>query len=386
MPEDSLLDEKIKSHWDEIKETIRRECGLSQIVYGTWIEPLIFERYESETAYILISHNNRMAIDYINKRFNAFFVVAISELIGIDSLQVVYIISDDVANTVIREKKNEEHRIQQGSRLKSKFTFESFVVGDSNRFAYSAAVAVAEDPGNAYNPLFLYGGPGLGKTHLLQAIGNYILHNTPEKAVLYVTSEEFTNEVVEHIMKGEPEKLRDKYRNVDVLMVDDVQFIVGKNSTQLEFFHTFNSLYQEGKQIVLSSDRHPKEIENLDERFRSRFEMGLTSDIQTPDYETRMAILRRLQEGNTLKVDDNVLEYIATGVVSNVRELEGAYTKIVAYSRLNKLTDTLACITGSIAEAYCGYIKNTELKDILLEKLPENIKRIADEFELKYFS
>ncbi|WP_049946272.1 DnaA ATPase domain-containing protein [Butyrivibrio sp. WCD2001] len=195
MPEDSLLDEKIRNQWNSIKETIRKECGLSPIVYGTWIEPLIFEKYESETAYILIPHNNRMAIDYINKRFNAFFVVAISEVIGIDSLQVVYIISDDVANAVTQEKRSEEHRIQQGARLKSKSTFDSFVVGDSNRFAYSAAVAVAEDPGNAYNPLFLYGGPGLGKTHLLQAIGNYILHNTPEKTVLYVTSEEFTNAI-----------------------------------------------------------------------------------------------------------------------------------------------------------------------------------------------
>ena len=265
-------------------------------------------------------------------------MAAAAELDGlIDELSVEFTFDAEEVKARNEEKMSEEKLAQLRASLKPKFTFESFVVGGSNRFAYSAAVAVAEDPGAIYNPLFLYGGPGLGKTHLLQAIGNYICRTAPEQKVLYVTSEDFTNEVIEYIRTGQVDELHEKYRTVDVLLIDDVQFIIGKKATQLEFFHTFNTLYQDGKQIVLSSDRHPKEIEALDERFRSRFEMGLTSDIQKPDYETRMAILRKLHEGKILDIDDSVFEYIANGVVSNVRELEGAYTKVVAYSRLNKL-------------------------------------------------
>ena len=199
-----------------------------------------------------------------------------------------------------------------------------------------------EPSGISYNPLFLYGGPGLGKTHLMHSIGHFIIENNHSAKVLYVTSEQFTNEVIESIRSGKTErmaKLREKYRTVDVLMVDDVQFIIGKDATQEEFFHTFNALHQAGKQIILSSDRPPKEMETLEERFRSRFEMGLIADIQSPDYETRVAILRKNSENYGKNIDDEVIDYIATNIKSNIRELEGAYNKIIAFSRLNNLVE-----------------------------------------------
>jgi chromosomal replication initiator protein len=334
----------IKERWQEIKEIVRNECMLTQISYNIWIEPLSLIRFANDTAYILIPNNNTMALDYIKQRFTSFLMIAISDVAELERLTVEFTLNAEI-NAVEEEiAEAKSQNAKEVSCFNSKFTFESFVVGDSNRFAYSAAVAVAENPGTVYNPLFLYGGAGLGKTHLLQAIGDYICRNSPEMNVLYVTSEDFLNEVVQHVHKGHggdkilgARLLHEKYRTVDVLMVDDVQFIIGKDSTQLEFFHTFNALYQEGKQIVLSADRHPKEIKELDDRFRSRFQMGLTSDIQKPEYETKMAILRRLHEGRRLDIDDKVFDYIANGVVSNIRELEGAYTKIVAYSRLNKL-------------------------------------------------
>jgi chromosomal replication initiator protein len=218
------------------------------------------------------------------------------------------------------------------------------VVGGNNRFAHNASLAVAESPGEAYNPLFLYGGPGLGKTHLMHAIGHFIIENNPGSKVLYVTSEQFTNEVIESIRSGKAEtmsRLRDKYRTVDVLMVDDVQFIIGKESTQEEFFHTFNALDQAGKQIIISSDRPPKEMETLETRIRSRFEMGLMADIGYPDYETRMAILRKKVETEHITFSDEILQYIADNIKSNIREIEGALNKLVAYSNLEKTEITM---------------------------------------------
>ena len=214
------------------------------------------------------------------------------------------------------------------------------MVGSNNKFAHSASLAVAESPGEAYNPLYLYGGPGLGKTHLMHSIGHFILEQHPEKKVLYVTSEEFTNEVIESIRSGNAAsmtKLREKYRTVDVFMVDDIQFIIGKESTQEEFFHTFNVLHAARKQIVLSSDKPPKEMETLDERFRSRFEWGLIADIQPPDYETRMAILRKNAENCDRLIDEEIIKYIATNIKSNIRELEGAFNKIIAFAKLNNV-------------------------------------------------
>lgn len=250
------------------------------------------------------------------------------------------------------------------ANLNPKYKFDTFVVGNNNKFAHSACLAVAESPGNAYNPLFIYGGAGLGKTHLMHSIGHFILEQTPTMKVLYVTSESFTNEVIESIRSGNATamtKLREKYRTVDVLMIDDVQFIIGKESTQEEFFHTFNVLHSAGKQIVLSSDKPPKEMETLEERFRSRFDWGLIADIQPPDYETRMAILRKNAEYYNRPVDDEIFKYIATNIKSNIRELEGAFNRIIAKSKIENQSE----ITMELAE--------DALKDIINPDKPKEI-------------
>ena len=279
-------------------------------------------------------------INYISSRYTSFFQVTITEMFEHD-YNVKFILKTEA------EKELQDNSAgYDAANLIPKYKFDTFVVGSSNKFAHSASLAVAESPGDIYNPLYLYGGPGLGKTHLMHSIGHFILEQDPDKKVLYVTSEEFTNEVIESIRGGNANanamtKLREKYRTVDVLMVDDVQFIIGKESTQEEFFHTFNVLHSARKQIILSSDKPPKEIDNLDDRFRSRFEWGLIADIQPPDYETRMAILRKNAEGCSRKINEEIIKYIATNIKSNIRELEGAFNKIVAAGKLNKVDVTL---------------------------------------------
>ena len=237
------------------------------------------------------------------------------------------------------------------------------MVGSNNKFAHAASLAVAESPGEIYNPLFLYGGVGLGKTHLMHSIAHFILQKNPSSRILYVTSEEFTNEVIEAIRNSNNTamtKFREKYRNIDVLLIDDVQFIIGKESTQEEFFHTFNTLHGANKQIILSSDRPPKDMDILEDRIRSRFEWGLTVDIQPPDYETRMAILRKKEELEGYNIDNEIIKYIATNVKSNIRELEGALNNLLAYSNLEKTE-----ITMEIAQK--------ELQNIITPDKPKEI-------------
>ncbi|MBQ1172275.1 MAG: chromosomal replication initiator protein DnaA [Lachnospiraceae bacterium] len=331
---------EIADRWEEIKEIIKKEYDLTDISYNTWIKPLKFYKDENHTVTILIPSDQAHAVSYITNKYKNFFQVSISEMFN-SEYQVSFILEKDIQNDNSDEEKINTYNInKENANLNPRYNFDTFVVGSNNKLAHSAALAVAESPGEAWNPLYLYGGPGLGKTHLMHSIGHFILEQNPDKKVLYVNSEEFTNEVIESIRSGNSTKmtqLREKYRTVDVLLVDDIQFIIGKDSTQEEFFHTFNTLHNAGKQIILSSDKPPKEMETLDERFRSRFEWGLMADIQPPDYETRMAILKKNVELYDRNIDDEILNYIATNVKSNIRELEGALKKVIAASRLNNI-------------------------------------------------
>lgn len=286
-----------------------------------------------------------MGLSYITKRYYLPLKVAIAEVTGTD-YEIEFILPDQTKNIVKhRPRKTATTEEAEKSNLNPNYTFDTFVVGNNNRFAHSAALAVAEAPGENYNPLFIYGGVGLGKTHLMHSIAHFIQEVHPELRVLYVSSETFTNELIESIRNGNTTamtKFREKYRSIDVLLIDDVQFIIGKESTQEEFFHTFNELHVAKKQIIISSDRPPKEMETLEERIRSRFEWGLLADIGSPDYETRMAILRKKEEEiEGFDLDDEILNYIAINIKSNIRELEGALNKLIAFSNLEKREITM---------------------------------------------
>lgn len=371
---------QIAERWDEIKENIKNEYDLSQVSYDTWIVPLKFYDDKDNIISILIPSDQSHALNYINNKYKNFFQVTITEMMQED-YEVRFILEK---NTEVNEDNasTPTYNINyENANLNPKYTFDTFIVGSNNKFAHSAALAVAESPGEVYNPLFIYGGAGFGKTHLMHSIGHFILENNPNMKVLYITSEEFTNEVIENVRSGNASnmnKVRDKYRSVDVLMVDDIQFIIGKQSTQEEFFHTFNALHNAGKQIILSSDKPPKEMETLDERIRSRFEWGLTADIQAPDYETRMAILRFNAENSDIHVDDNIIQYIATNVKSNIRELEGAFNKIVAKCK----TESSESINISDVELYLkDIISNNDNKKITPELI---ISKVAEEYGVSY--
>lgn len=273
---------------------------------------------------------------------------------------------------------NENTSVQQPdeSNLNPKYVFENFVIGNSNRFAHAAAQAVANDPAHAYNPLFLYGGVGLGKTHLMHAIGNRIKQNNPSMKVLYTSSEKFTNEIINSIQNKTTEAFRQKYRNIDCLIIDDIQFLKGKEQTQVEFFHTFNALKDADKQIIISSDRPPREIETLEDRLRSRFDQGLTADIQTPDLETRMAILRTKAASDNIVLPTEVITLLATNIATNIREIEGAYNKIVAYTSLMHMP-----ITVETAQKVLSDMGNDiKTRTITYEGI---IKVVADHYNVK---
>jgi len=350
---------EIRDRWDEIKEIIRDEYDLTAISFNNWVEPLQFYKVEDDIVTILIPSAQARLLKYIQKNYYFCFKATISEVMN-HEYDVIFIAEEDAivekkesSAESSRPKKSVSSLKYENANLNNKYKFDTFVVGSNNKFAHSAALAVAESPGEAYNPLYLYGGAGLGKTHLMHSIGHFVLEQNQDKKVLYVTSEQFTNEVIESIRSGNAAamtKLRDKYRTVDVLLIDDVQFIIGKESTQEEFFHTFNVLHSAGKQIIISSDKPPKEMETLEERFRSRFEWGLIADIQPPDYETRMAILRKNAEMYDKEIDDEIIQYIATNIKSNIRELEGALNKVMANARLNKQELNLALAEDALKD------------------------------------
>ena len=330
--------EIVQEKWDDILSTMKTEYDLSDVSYKTWVEPLHIYKIEGDTIYILPKDDAQpFTINYIKKKYEDLLKVTIADFTG-KEYNLEFILPKSVETEV-------QTPVARNSGLNPKYTFDSFVVGNNNKFAQNAALAVAETPGEAYNPLYIYGGPGLGKTHLMHAIGNYILTENPDKKVLYVTSEEFLNEVIESLRSTNNAtamtKFRNKYRAVDVLMIDDIQFIIGKESTQEEFFHTFNTLHSAGKQIILTSDRPPKEMKTLEDRIRSRFEWGLMADIGYPDYETRMAIIRNKVDTEHINLSTEILQYIGENIKSNIREIEGALNKLYALARLENKEITI---------------------------------------------
>ena len=343
------MDADLKNLWDKTLDIIKSE--LSEVSFNTWIKSCQPMSISSDT--IKISVPNSFTQDILDKRYKDLVINSIKAVCS-KIYKIEFIIMsdgyDNNENNTPEISKSIIVNDEMSSTLNPKYTFKSFVIGNSNRFAHAASLAVAESPAKAYNPLFIYGGVGLGKTHLMHAIGHYILASNPNAKVVYVSSEKFTNELINAIKDDKNEEFRNKYRNVDILLIDDIQFIAGKERTQEEFFHTFNALHDANKQIILSSDRPPKEIPTLEDRLRSRFEWGLIADIQVPDFETRMAILKKKADVENLNVANDVMGYIATKIKSNIRELEGALIRIIAYSSLTNREVTVDLATEALKD------------------------------------
>ncbi len=311
--------------WQKIVELLKNE--MTELSYNTWIKTI--EPISLKSNVLELGVLTEFIKGILESRYSELVRNAVRQVTA-KNLEIRFTI------TSADGLPNQTEKQPYVSILHPKYTFDTFVIGSGNRFAHAAALAVAEAPAKAYNPFFIYGGVGLGKTHLMHAIGHYIINRNPSQKVLYVSSEQFTNELINAIKDDKNEEFRYKYRSIDVLLIDDIQFIGGKERTQEEFFHTFNSLYEATKQIVVSCDKPPKDILTLEERLRSRFEWGLIADIQPPDVETRMAILRKKSQQESFEVPDEVMYYIADKIASNIRELEGALIKLIAYSSLTR--------------------------------------------------
>lgn len=362
--------DQLMSIWNEVLALMATEVARTS--FETWLKDTKPNRLEGNVLYIEVP--NEFTRDWVEARYTVALRKTLRHLLNED-LELRFEVNSPSINqqpenlpqkptpsTGVRNKQQ-----AQSTFLNPKYTFDTFVVGNSNRFAHAAALAVAEAPAKAYNPLFLYGGVGLGKTHLMHAIGHYALESNPDITVIYITSEAFTNDLIKAIGNKSMVEFRAKYRNADILLIDDIQFVAGKESTQEEFFHTFNALYEANKQLIISSDRPPKEIPTLEERLRSRFEWGLTTDIQPPDLETRIAILRKKAELEEIDAPSNVLSYIANHVQSNIRELEGAFVRVVAYANLHRTP-----ITQEIAvEALKDIIGTQRQKPITIDLIQQ---------------
>ena len=382
----------VSEKWDEIIQKLKIEHGLSDVSFKTWIQPLKVYNVSDSIVYILVPLKG--SIDYITQKYLLPLQVTIAEIIG-EELEVKFLTIDDSQNINLnneesQSKNNLHNNIFEQANLNPKYTFDTFVVGGNNNFAHAASLAVSESPGHIYNPLFLYGGVGLGKTHLMHSIAHFILEKDPSKKVLYVTSETFTNELIEALKSGKTGSgnelamtaFREKYRNIDVLLIDDVQFIIGKESTQEEFFHTFNHLHVSGKQIIISSDKPPKDIETLEARLRTRFEWGLIADISSPDYETRMAILRKKEELDSLEkyhIPNDVMQYIATNVKSNIRELEGSLNKLIALHKLKNEEINIMLAAEALKDIVSPNENRQITPELILEVVSEHFSvSIAD--------
>ncbi len=345
--------------WDTLLENIRKEIEEPQ--YKTWFHPLIPIKESQDLIELAVPDS--FFKSWLEENFNDTIRRAISK--SGQSISIHFTVRPDLfpEKEAISSKKTQTPK--QTIKLNPKYRFENFVIGPSNRFAFAAATAVAQNPARAYNPFFIYGGVGLGKTHLMQAIAHYAIENSPGIKVHYISSEQFTNELIEAIQHRSTRQFREKYRNVDILLIDDIHFIAGKESTQEEFFHTFNALYDSHKQIIISSDKHPKEISTLEERLVSRFGWGLITDIQPPDIETRIAILKKKLEHEQVKIGEEVIHFIAENIKSNIRELEGALVRVVAFSIIEKTPITLGFAKEVLKDLVKAVNKKISLGDIL---------------------
>ena len=374
---------ELEQIWEEALKMIEEET--SPVSFATWIQPIVPCGIIGNK--IILQVKESFIKEIIEKRPLPLIRTAIKMVTKNEYDIMITTEEEQNAGNLHNLAAEKPAENELARNLNPKYVFDSFVVGNSNRMAHAASLAVAESPAQAYNPLFLYGNSGLGKTHLMHSIGHFILDRNPQAKVLYVTSETFTNELINSIQNNKNEEFRNKYRNIDVLMIDDIQFISKKEGTQEEFFHTFNALYESNKQIIISSDRPPKEIKTLEDRLRSRFEWGLIADVQPPDYETRIAILKKKAERDNLTVPDDVMAYIAKNIASNIRELEGALTRIVAFATLtnqdismaeNSLKDIFSensatPLTPELIQQVVAEYYNIRVEDIQGSKKPKNI-------------
>ena len=372
------MDAQLNNLWEQALNIIKGE--ISEISFNTWIKSCT--PISISDNILKLSVPNEFTKGILDTRYKDLLIQAL-KIVTSRKFKIEFYLESDLEEEKENEEKQKEEKKENtndvdgsivvsdemSATLNPKYTFQSFVIGNSNRFAHAASLAVAESPAKAYNPLFIYGGVGLGKTHLMHAIGHYILQENPKAKVVYVSSEKFTNELINAIKDDKNEEFRNKYRKVDVLLIDDIQFIAGKERTQEEFFHTFNALHEENKQIILSSDRPPKEIPTLDDRLRSRFEWGLIADIQPPDFETRMAILKKKADVEGLNVPNEVMVYIATKIKSNIRELEGALIRIIAYSSLTNRDVSV----DLASEALKDIISNKESAPVTVKTIQESV-------------
>ncbi|ADH97553.1 chromosomal replication initiator protein DnaA [Salisediminibacterium selenitireducens] len=373
--------ENLNDLWDQVLSKIEQK--VSKPSFDTWFKYTVVDSIDQSSNTITVIAPNEFARDWLENRYFSILTETLYELTGAE-LEARFILPKDEGSDLDFVEKNNPPVLQEDldngettkHMLNTKYTFDTFVIGSGNRFAHAASLAVAEAPAKAYNPLFIYGGVGLGKTHLMHAIGHYVVDHNPDAKVVYLSSEKFTNEFINSIRDNKAVDFRNKYRNVDILLIDDIQFLAGKEQTQEEFFHTFNALHEERKQIIISSDRPPKEIPTLEDRLRSRFEWGLITDITPPDLETRIAILRKKAKAENLDIPKEVMNYIANQIDTNIRELEGALIRVVAYSSLinQDMNADLAAV------ALKDIIPNSKPKKVTIESVQE---AVAAHFQIR---
>ncbi|MEW6103106.1 MAG: chromosomal replication initiator protein DnaA [bacterium] len=362
-----------RGFWEEALNILKKD--IPEEKFELWLKPIkpiaiIDNKFK-------IGIPNKYFKDQLEGCYKDALEKTLSGLIN-NPISLDYVVDKSIKDTFIKKIDNIKSKLTPvfPITLNPKYTFKSFVIGENNRFAHAASWAVAEKPGHAYNPLFIYGGVGLGKTHLMQAIGSHIFSKNSQLKIIYVSTEQFTNEFVDSIQFNQPLKFKEKYRNINVLLIDDIQFLQGKEQTQDEFFHTFNTLYESGRQMVLTSDRPPKDIPTIEERLKSRFESGLMTDIQPPNLETRIAILKKIMENENIKIEDDVLHFIASKIKTNIRELEGVMIRVIARSILEEKKITPEIIEGILKDM-------VSKKDDLSISISTIQKKIAKYFNIK---